>query len=1613
MTTTDPEDFWGKAPPKGSQKANQPVASEGLTPDEGFWSKRDSAKQVKAVNEPTAPVVQPDEFWSKAKEHKQAKQVAAATTPEQHRLGRRRKVRRAVLWSAGGLVVVLLILVALAPTIAGSIAPGMIASKASAALTGKVAVASADFSWGGPQRVQGIRLMGRDNTEIARLNIETTAALTGLIFGNLDLGTVTITGGKADIIRNADGTTNIEAALSPTGKKGPQPAPSAAPPSTEEPSLPEGLKAKVLVSNLQVTFTDLSKKAAQPVTVTLKDTDISAVVAPGKALTFDLTADALSGRAVASPTSKTSSASTESDAFAAQSTGKLKVALRVEKWSRADGRLQPKKAEVEAKVSATNLPLALIDAITGPLPQGATLRTGLGETLDLAVNINGSMTDATATIDAAAQNASANADVRIASGQLTSQSPIVLSMKGAAIRSLAPAIDQAIAAQDSARIDTLPDATITIENLNLGLPTDGSAPDFRGGAATITLALSQITGAVRLQAGDQPQPFTIAPMQAKVHTQNLTENVRITAATDATIDGKAAGSLAIDLTLAGLLDAKGGFVQGPPRSIQGNVAVKNIATAIAQPLVAAFNIDLPRDVGPTLDLELTAATDLHNATGASATSVPPTDITVAVRSQNLRASGGIQLTENIIKSRGDGIRLEFASAGAVAQRFLSPESGWQLAPIPGAGAAANSTPNTPSTPGGTAVITITGLNVPRSTTTGAIQIDKAAANASLSLTGLSLRALPREGVRPPASDSIQITTLTLAGSLVPNAPPRIEVASAMKYAGADFGAQGAFDLAGLLTAAADGTVSISPAGIRPIGKLDLRNIPTSIARLMPQSLPAPTSPTAAGASKPEQAPLDLAALLSDVVGPDLSITIDSKAATATPDGLDIAFSAKAQRLTAELSADITGDQLSLRTATAQTTLTPQTVSGLLTAFAPDIKGAPRLAGPSKMTVRLAPITIPLGAGMSPQLSRAGTAAFTLSAPGRTVVDGLVVRNKDGSQRELGIIGIENLELGAQAPLAALVAKALPEERFITATISGVVLGPQESEVLVLIGDLRAEVSEGQLAGPVSANAKLTGINTRTVETLAGHTGLISGAVGDRASIDLSLTVTPPASAAPGAPFAADLAAIDVQATIAAPRLTSQGPMKLAIRPDRMLLVDPVKLSMEVDPDWANQFLTPQPQAGKPVDPKATLKLTQPSMLVITLSKFSVPRAAPAAFAATPGPIPPPEALFNLSLSNLDLQTGEGQAVRLSQTELSVETYRESGSPPTTPPDINFRLDVADAKVGDQPPVSGMTISGSVRDLISPSAGLTPQRALLTMSGDLPAVPTALVDALANQNGMLVEGLGPVIELRLRLERVPLQGGDPLHTQGPPPIVDLVASSGRARTTLRGTVRDGVFVSEAPVNITVTELTQKMAGHFVQGLPIIGSLEKKSGDFPATLVATGVTAPLGNDFSKLNADINIDPGEARFGTSSVFGSLLKAIKATTEGTVGQRLQPLHINIKDGVATYDRWELPLGEFKVQTEGTVDLVKKTLDVVTYIPFGALTDEAAGKFNLGLGSLLGNLMPKVIEAAAMVPFRTKGTLDKHTTSPDLALFAKNFVSTLNPANLIRQGAGEVPVKK
>lgn len=1422
----------------------------------------------------------------------------------------------------GVIAILLVMLVVLAPVFAGWAAPGIIRSRASGTIPGRLDVRSVSLSWFGEQRVRGMTLTSPDGAVVGAGDATVSRGLAPLLLGSRDLGRVTLSNATATIERGPQGT-NLRSA---TVRPGPGAPPGAAP------SLPAGFAATIVVENFRATYTDRTAPAAPPVTIT--QGALEARVQAGRPIEAEF-----SGRTAAGQGSP----------------GSIKGSARIDSWSRADGTITPDLASVEASVEALAFPVDLLNVLGPPGDRAGSLSQALGRTLDATASVKGSLASATASVEASMPRASLRARLAVADGVLTTTEPVRATMAGFALAELLPRLRQLQAGVAQGAIDSAPDATVTIDKLRLPLPS--WKPDLRGAAGEITIGVSETTGRVAVTPGAPMQPFRAAPAWITISTQDLAGEVRATASTELTLDGRPAGRLGADVLASGLLDGEGSLSLAPPRRMEGRVSVAGVATPIAQPFLPEGSIDLPRDVGPTLDLTLAA----YVAPGSA--EAPITHIDLTVKAQRLDAAGTFRLEPGSLSTRDYGLKIEAMSAGAMIAAFLPADGAWEVRPVEG---------------GGAATITVTDLVIPL----GSGGAHPAAAAGKVRLRTAGLR-ITRRDAGSPAPAPLDVLGLTISGDAMPGAPASIALNASMSHGDARFTAAGAFELEGFLSPLDGGGVSTNLGAVRPTGELVITDAPVALARLFAPA-PAPQDQPAA----------DLPGLLADAVGPRVTVRV---AATPGEKSLPAAQGAgeepaprwsrvtlaiTGEHMKIDASGGVSPRRLTLSRTSVEGTVSPRLVERVLSAMGPAAE-RPRLGAGGRYAIGLAPITIPMQ-DWKPRLDQGGQADLTLSLPGATLAQGVVLRADDGSRREIGDVGVQDLEVTAGLPLAALFG---PAQRPVQAMLKGSLLGAGGARAADFDASASAAMTGGAITGATTARVALNNIDTRLVGPLVSERGVLAGLLGDTASLTLDARLA-------GSERSPGLAGItgDVSLAIRSPSVETPGPLTLRIRPEAISLAGPTTLAVELDPQRAAHLFAPASD-GSPA-----LSLAAPARITVEVRALSVPRGAGG------GPVSAEASLAAPALS-LDAaeRAGDGRASR-RRIDLSNVRLDAATSGPDNDRRVDLHLRVASAATEGTPPSRDMTLDATLGRLTDERGAFSLDGARLTASGDLPVIPTALIDSLAHQEGLLVEALGPVVGARVLAEGLPLNAAG----AGGSSAVSAVITSERASLTLKGTVEGGSFRASEPARASVLRVTPALSERLLKGIQV-AQLEKVPGDdAPATVVATGLVIPLDGNPASINGTFEIDPGEARFAASSIYSRILSMTKIRQSGVVGRRLGPLTVEVRNGVATYRRWSVPLGEFTLETEGSVDFVNRRMDVVAYIPFGALTDEVAGQLNTGLGSFLGRNIP-LLESVTMVPFRTRGAFDDTSTAPDMELLAKNVVKTLSPEELIRRGLGGI----
>ncbi len=1435
-----------------------------------------------------------------------------------------RKRGRRLLWWLGGFALALVLLVVLAPTIAGAFAPGIVEGQSGKSVAGAMGVQSASLSWFGPQRLTGVRLAGVDGKSIATADAEVGAGLVGLATGGLDLGDVKVSAVRATIVRDKDGRTNIERALATPGagaKGGSVPASGGA--GSGAGRLPAGLRLKLTLAADKITYED----AGLPGTgVRIENLDAAATVEPGTPLVLNLSGAIGEGTGPA---------------------GALKAKIKADRWSDADGTLTPSKAKISANVSGEGVPVGLLDAVApGVLGQAGdgspvTFRRALGDKLALTLLAEGTTSEGTATLDLRTPGATASAGVSLTGGTLTLKTPLNATVRGESLRWLVPGLDKSLAASaSSTSVSTLPDATVTLDSLTLTLPKGGPL-DLRGSGVRGSVALAETLGEVRLQEGGQKQPFRIAPLTVAVDAQDLAGPVHVKGSTSASISGQPAGDLSLDATLAGLLDKAGAPAASLSRDIRGTLAVRGFATPIVQPFLGGTGIDLPSDVGPTLDLALSAAPGDKGLT-----------LSATCDAAQVRFAGSAGLHDDAIVAGKDGITVSLARAGKVIERLVKPSTGWAVSPWGGAADAGNLS------------LQVRSFELPMEK--GSPRLDRLSLDAGFRVGKLVATPIGADARALPGAQLLNIILVSGDASMTPGAGAKAKLDASLGYAGKAFSLNADVGTGPVLTVEGGTLHAVTdPLVLRPVGTLRVTDLPSEIGGLIG---------ALSGSSKP-----DLGNLLATLTGGALAVNVQAAPGSGAQ-ATNLSLLASSTLMKAEVGAELTPKAFTVRKLAGEQGLTPAGYASLMKQFAPEQKDLPTLAAPIRASWSLDPFVVPLDA-MKPQLDKTTPVTARLSIPGRTLVSGLTLGTEGGKPKPLDNVGVQNLNITALVPVAGLVGSAGDTGARLNADAT--LIGPEGDTIGKLSANASTKLDKGSPTGTLKGTVSVKEVPTPALDRLLGKPGLLAGFVGTPASVDVGVEMTPGKKAS-GPDFGAGT--IDAELRVASPRLHSDAPIRVSVTPSHVALAGASSITLDVDPQELNTYLSGPGGNG--------VRLTEPASVRIGLEKFGMPRAG-----AQGQPL---EVALRIGAPTVRLAGPDATPVSVNGLELNVR----SQSVKSGPPPVDFSLAVPEATVGTAPPAKNLALTGTVSDLIGADGGVDPAHATLSARGNMPAIPTALVDVLANQKGRLVEGLGPVIELNVLVDRLALGGGQ----GGSPAKIDITMRSQRATLTVAGDVSGGVYTAQKPVELSILEMTPKFARDYIGIVPLIGSMEKSAKDAPASVVASNVTTSLSGDMSKLNADVVVNPGEMKFTTSDTFAQLLKVLKQKTEGQVGQRLDPLKVTIRQGVARYDTWGLPLGEFRVESEGTVDLVKRQIDVITWIPAGALTDQAMGLFKAGgVAGLLNKVAPPVAESLTKVPFRTKGSLDHPETRPDLELYTKNAVKQLRPDEIIKRNLGDL----
>lgn len=1196
----------------------------------------------------------------------------------------------------------------------------------------------------------------------------------------------------------------------------------------------------------------------------------------------------------------------------------------------SDGTLRddPANASLDAMLAVRSLATAIAQPFADAA--GLDLVRDLGPTLDVELAArtveggSGSIPDADITLSALAENLEAT-------GSLEARNAVVRTAGDGVtltLRSLGPTLARALADQQ-AQIETPGWATLTVTELVAPIESI-TAGDLRGTGAVLGLKTGPVAGSLVPAASGSRTPFRVAPITLTLAAADLADPVRLTTEARAKGDGNALGTLTADLTVAQLLD-ENGAIAGVPGRADGRIDLVGFATPMLQPLVAGTDLNLPRDIGPTLDASLVAAT----TEAAGSRSLPAATIDLSVRAESLELSAPIALDRGALRTRDAGITLTTASAGRLAGALAGD---FDIAPT------------------GELEASVTDLVVPIDDTLKA-RLGESRAKVALRATNMSARL--RDERRTAAGEAIPalaIRSLDFNGTLPLNGDPRMQFAGDMAFGNQSFTADGQMRLAGLLGTSPDGGIMINAMSAAPVGTIRARGVPTSLVRLVPTELT-----DAAGD------PVRVTQLARQTVGDTIDLTFQSQPRNegqAWP--LDATLAVRADGLTVDHAAVLSQRAVEVQPTTATLTLQPAAFSTLLDTFAAGATSAfeskPGLTRPATAHVEIDPFTIPLTEARVPDVAALGEQSVTARATIDASTAPLTIAGDPSAGSpplDLGPVTLNGLALVAEARLAGVLADTGSHPA--RASITGNVLGQNAATLATLEGGASTQLRASAPVAPIAGNLSIGSLDPKLADAFAGSPRLVSGALGGTTTLTLESTVDPTrANAETG-----KRAPLIVNASIDSPNLKTTSPAKLWVRTARADLTEPLAISWNMPAAWASEFLLGTPPGS--TEARAP-KFAQPTAFNARVGTLAIGIGGN-------GPLKPGVFALDSEITApaIEIAAGNGSPARFR------DFVAKASTPQDTSEHIDFGIAMTDANgTGEE---ARVRLNGTLARYTDTRGAFDADTAIVDLKGRVPGFPTAVVDAFANQDGLLVDTLGPLVSLRVNADDLSRTGG----------TLDMRMRSERSSATIAGQVREGVFVTDGSTDIRLTQIVEALSARLIKGMPIAAKFVKTPQDEPAVVTAPSLELPTDGDLAKLNGVVNIDPGVLQFQTDSAFRKILSATSNNTEGTLGQNLEPLQLMINNGVITYDRYPLPIGEYTIEMQGTVDLVGQQLDLIAWVPFGAASEDMAGAFNTGVLSALGRQVG-TFERLTMLPFRIKGPLsDPGGPTPDVGLFLKS----------------------
>lgn len=244
----------------------------------------------------------------------------------------------------------------------------------------------------------------------------------------------------------------------------------------------------------------------------------------------------------------------------------------------------------------------------------------------------------------------------------------------------------------------------------------------------------------------------------------------------------------------------------------------------------------------------------------------------------------------------------------------------------------------------------------------------------------------------------------------------------------------------------------------------------------------------------------------------------------------------------------------------------------------------------------------------------------------------------------------------------------------------------------------------------------------------------------------------------------------------------------------------------------------------------------------------------------------------------------------------------------------------------------------------------------SLNANAHSVPSSLVDSFAKQDGLIVDVLGPTLDLECRSEALTSESGP----------LTLHMASGNGTLDWSGELRDGVLFSSGEDRLTAEVGLSPLLSERVIGtlIPFMVEATKEPDSDPVAISLSDCSLPLGGDLSQVNGKLNLDLGAVQY---RVLPQLEELLGDTTR-LKSSVIAPIEIQIVNGLATYENLEIEIGDKAYAFKGSIELESQALNFETEVPLKNLGDR--------VGKNVQRLVRKgLVSPDVAVPVTLRGT--------------------------------------